>query len=146
MIKYHCQIPLLAKKSDCLVVPAALYNWCVYLVWIPSVCISCSIMSDSLQPHGYSPTGSSIHGILQVRILEWVAIPFCKGSFWLRDWTQVFCIAGRFVMVWATRKAHIPSYPLILGSPSSNSDILHSHTWSTKENNYLKHGGAPSVL
>ena len=40
--------------------------------------------------------GSSVHGILQARILEWVVIPFSKGSSWLRDWTQVSYIVGRF--------------------------------------------------
>ena len=43
-----------------------------------------------------SSPGSSIHGILQARILEWVAIPFSKGSSWTRDQTSVSCIAGRF--------------------------------------------------
>ena len=40
--------------------------------------------------------GSSVHGILQARILKWVAIPFSRGTSWPRDWTQVSCIAGRF--------------------------------------------------
>ena len=40
--------------------------------------------------------GSSVPGILQARILEWVAIPFFRGSFWPRDWTQVYCIADGF--------------------------------------------------
>ena len=43
--------------------------------------------------------GSYIHGILQARILEWVAIFFSRGSSWLRDWTRVFCIAGRFFIL-----------------------------------------------
>ena len=42
------------------------------------------------------PDSSSVHGILQARILEWVAIPFSKGSSQLRNQTQVSCIAGRF--------------------------------------------------
>ena len=37
-------------------------------------------MSDSCYPMDYSPLGSSVHGILQVRILEWVAISFSSGS------------------------------------------------------------------
>ena len=49
--------------------------------------------------------GSSIHGILQARILEWVAISFSRGSSWPRDWTQVSCIAGRCFNLWATREA-----------------------------------------
>ena len=43
----------------------------------------------------YSPPGSSIHGILQARILEWVAIPFSRGSSQSRDRSQVSCIAGQ---------------------------------------------------
>ena len=45
-----------------------------------------SVMSDSLQPRG----------ILQARILEWVAYPFSRGSSWPRNQTRVSCIAGRF--------------------------------------------------
>ena len=41
-----------------------------------------------------SPPGSSVCGIFQARILEWVAIPFSKGSSQPRDWTCVSCIAG----------------------------------------------------
>ena len=44
----------------------------------------------------YSPPGSSVHGILQARILEWVAISFSRRSSPLRNQTRVFCIAGRF--------------------------------------------------
>ena len=50
-----------------------------------------SVMSDSLQPHGLY-----VHGILQARILEWVAFPFSRESSQPRDRTQVFRIAGRF--------------------------------------------------
>ena len=42
----------------------------------------------------YSSPGSSVHGFLQARIVEWVAIPFSRRSSWLRDQTQVSCIAG----------------------------------------------------
>ena len=56
-------------------------------------------------PVDCSLPGSSIHGILQARILEWVAIPLSRGSFWLGDWTSVSCIAGRFFTIWATREA-----------------------------------------
>ena len=44
------------------------------------------------------------HGIFQARILEWVAMPFSKGSSWLRDWTCVSCIAGRFFTTEPTGK------------------------------------------
>ena len=42
---------------------------------------------------------SSVHGILQARIVEWVAIPFSRRSSWLRDQTQVSCFAGRFFTI-----------------------------------------------
>ena len=59
---------------------------------------SCSVMSDSSQPHGLQPTRLP-HGIFQARVLEWVAISFSRGSSWLRDWTQVSCIVGgRFTL------------------------------------------------
>ena len=51
-----------------------------------------------------SPPGSSVHGILQVRILEWVAIPFSRGSLQSRDRTKVSRIAGRFLTGWAIRE------------------------------------------
>ena len=52
-----------------------------------------------------SMPGSSVQGILQARRLEWVAMPFSRGSSWPRDWTQVSCIADRFFTIWATREA-----------------------------------------
>ena len=52
-----------------------------------------------------SPPGSTLLGISQARILEWVAISFSRGSSSSRDRTQVFCIAGGFFTVRATREA-----------------------------------------
>ena len=46
-----------------------------------------------------------VQGILQARILEWVACPFSKGSFQPKDQTQVSRIAARFFNNWATREA-----------------------------------------
>ena len=54
-----------------------------------------------------SPLGSSVHGILQTRILEWVAVPFSRESFQPQDQTKVSCIAGQFFTVWATREASV---------------------------------------
>ena len=48
-----------------------------------------------------SPPGYSVHGILQARTLEWVAISFSRGSSWPRDQTWVSRIAGRHFTVWA---------------------------------------------
>ena len=54
-------------------------------------------MSDSLWPHGgVSLTGSSVHGILQARILEWVAISFSRESFWSRDRICISYITSGF--------------------------------------------------
>ena len=55
-----------------------------------------------------SPWGSSVHGVLQARIPEWVAISSSRGSSLSRDWTCIFwvsCIAGRFFTHWATAEA-----------------------------------------
>ena len=51
------------------------------------------------------PMDYTIHGILQARILEWVAYPFSRGSSRSRNWTRVFCIAGGFFTNWVTREA-----------------------------------------
>ena len=73
-------------------------------LWVYCVCMLvtqlCPDLCDSM---GCSPSGSSVHRILQARILEWVAIPISRGSSWPRDWTQVSCIEGRLLTVWATR-------------------------------------------
>ena len=53
-------------------------------------------------PMGCSPPVFSVHGILQARILEWVAISFSRGSSRHRNWTWVSCTAGRFFPDWAT--------------------------------------------
>ena len=50
------------------------------LMWQDLLLISCSVMSDSCDPMNCSPPGSSVHGISQERILEWVAISFSRGS------------------------------------------------------------------
>ena len=57
-------------------------------------------------PMDCSPPGSSVHRILQARILEWVAVPFSRGSSQPKDQTQVSGTAGRFFTIWATREAH----------------------------------------
>ena len=66
------------------------------------VVVSHSVVSNSLQPMNCSPPGSSVHVILQARILKWVAISFSRGSSQPRDQTWVSCTAGRFFTFWAT--------------------------------------------
>ena len=63
---------------------------------------SCLTLCD---PMDCSLPGSSIHGIFQARILQWVAISFSGGSSQPRDRTWVSCIVGRHFTIWATRKA-----------------------------------------
>ena len=71
------------------------YNMYVHVWYIEYESESHSAMSNSLQ----------LHGILQARMLEWIAFSFSRGSSQPRDQTQVSCIAGRFFTSWATREA-----------------------------------------
>ena len=69
----------------------------------------------------------SLHGIFQARVLGWVAISFSRGSSWPRDWTQVFCLAGRRFTVWATRGVPLKCNTLIqilTGSWTKNKIIV----------------------
>ena len=70
---------------------------------------SCPTLWD---PRDYRPRGSSVHGILQARILEQVAIPFSRRTSWSRDQTQVSYDSGGFFTVWATREALFVSIDL----------------------------------
>ena len=85
-------------------------NWnCVSNYVCVCVCV-CVLVAQSCptlcNPIDCSLWGSSVHRILRAIILEWVAIPFCRGSPQPRDWTWMSCIAGRFFTVSATREAH----------------------------------------
>ena len=62
-------------------------------------------VSDSCNPMDFSLPGSSVYGILQTVIVEWVAISFSRGSSQPQNQTWVSCIAGRFFTNGATRKA-----------------------------------------
>ena len=65
---------------------------------------SCPTLCD---PMDGSPPGSSIHGIFQAWIPEWVAISFSRGSSWPRDWTWVSLIVGRCFTVQALKSRNI---------------------------------------
>ena len=86
---------------------------------------SSSVMSDSLQIMDCSLPGSSVYGIFQARVLEWIAISFSRGSSRPRDRTQVSHIVGTRFTVWATREILYllytvkdkPSYLLIYNFP-----------------------------
>ena len=81
---------------------------------------------DSATPWTYA-----VNGILQARILEWVAFPFSRGSSQPRDRTQVFCIAGSLLSSWAAREAQeywVGNLSLLQGIfpiQESNLGILH---------------------
>ena len=82
-----------------------LYCW---TTWKAPFCYCCSVakLCPTLwDPMDWRMPGSSVHGILQARILEWVASPFSRGSSRPRDRTWGSCIAGRFFTVWASREA-----------------------------------------
>ena len=69
--------------------------------------------------------GSSVHEIFQARILEWVVIPFSRGSSQLRDQTWVSCITGGLFTIWAIKEAPcILMYVLFLIHVESD------YTWS----------------
>ena len=75
---------------------------CIYHihVYINMLCCAQSLQSSDFKcptlwdPMNYSPPGTSVHRILQASILEWVAMPFSKGSSWPRNWTCIFCVSG----------------------------------------------------
>ena len=67
---------------------------------------SCPTLWD---PMNGSLPGSSVHGIFQPRVLEWVALSFSMRSSQPRDQTRVSYIAGRHFTIWATREALLPS-------------------------------------
>ena len=60
-------------------------------------CLTCDPMDCSLP-------SCCVHGILQARLLEWVATPFSRGSSRPREQTQISCVVGRFFTIWATRE------------------------------------------
>ena len=118
-VKYGC-VPLLFTWDY-----HDIANW----LCVRACMLSCSSHVLTLcDPMDCSPPGSSVRGILQARILEWVAIPVSRGSSPPRDRTQVSCIAGRFFTVWATKEAilaqRIPrTEEMLTGTPVQNKKL-----------------------
>ena len=83
---------------------------CIHAKLLQSCTILCNLMDCS-------PPGSSVHGILQARILEWVAIPFSRGSSQPRDRTCIFCIVGRFFTAEPSVRVLVTQSCLTLGDP-----------------------------
>ena len=75
--------------------------------WEPICVFSCSVVSDCLWPHDCSPPGSSVHGIILARILEWVALSSSRASSWSRDPTHISCVSRQILHRWATEEALI---------------------------------------
>ena len=74
------------------------------------MCICCLVAKSCLTflwPMDCSLPGSSVHGISQARILEWVAISFSRGSSWSRDQIWVYCLAGGFFTIEPTGKPYV---------------------------------------
>ena len=89
--------------------------------------LSCVWFCD---PMDGSPTDSSVHGILQARILGWVAIPFSRGSSRPRGRTWVSCITDRFFTICATREAQpYPSMWQNWGSENLNVYLISHSRW-----------------
>ena len=121
-------------------------------VLVPKSCLSlCDHMDCSLP-------GSSVYGISQARILEWVTIPFYRRSTWPRDQTQVSCIAGVFFTVWATREALLlclsqyifwrrkwPPTPVFLHGKSHGWRSFASHSLWGHKDHCLCHDWVPSL-
>ena len=69
------------------------------LMGLVHTCVQAKLLQSSLalcDAMDCSPPGSSVHGISQARIMEWVTISFSRGSSGSRDKSQVSCITGRF--------------------------------------------------
>ena len=67
--------------------------------------LSCCVMSDFCDPMDCNPLGSSVYGIFQGKIMEWVAISFSRGSSWPKDGTWVSYIGRCILYHWATWEA-----------------------------------------
>ena len=70
---------------------------CVYIDICVCVYSFTELCLTICNPMDYSPPGSFVHGVLQGRILEWVFVPFSRGSSWIRNQTCVSCI-GRQIL------------------------------------------------
>ena len=80
----------------------AFLNWFALSLHYSHLVKECESRWTLCDPMDCSPPGSPVHGILQARLLEWVAFPFSRGSSQFRDGTQVSRIAGRFFTSWVT--------------------------------------------
>ena len=101
---------IIFSDSMNLIILDTLYKWKVKV----KVAQSCPTLCD--------PMDYTVHGILQARVLEWVAFPFSRGSSQPRDRIQFSCIAGRFL------PAELPGKPKNTGVGSPWCTVFHSMT------------------
>ena len=87
---------------------------------------SCLTLCD---PMDYSLLCSSVHGIFQARILEWIAISFSRESSWPKDRTQVSHTVGRCFTVWATGEVQTLSYDLAIPFLGIHLKVLKELIW-----------------
>ena len=107
MVIYYSLVKFYCRDLDIIRQKLAV-NW-VYFVkmnkelkFIASESEVAQLCPTHFDPMDCSSPGSSFHGIVQARVLEWVAISFSRGSSWPTDRTQVSCIIGRCFTIWAT--------------------------------------------
>ena len=86
------------------------YHWATWEALHYNVCAKSLQSYPTLcHPMDCNLPGSSVHGILQARIPEWIAMPFSRGSSWSRDRTWVSRIASRVFTIWATKECSLGS-------------------------------------
>ena len=88
--------------------PGAIHLQTIWSLWDSPACAHLPTAQPYLtlwDPMDCSLSGFSAYGILQVRLLQWVAILFSRRSSQPRGWTWVSCIAGKFFTIWAAREA-----------------------------------------
>ena len=116
--------------------------------------LNSQVIVIQLCPTLCDPMDYTVHGILQARILEWVAFPFSRGSSQPRDQTQVSLIVGGFFTNWATKEAQeywsrqcspspedLPNPRIEPESPALQADSLptsyQGSPWSNKEKQHF---------
>ena len=121
----HCNITKISRSCFMLEQPLVHIHRC------QTVCQSCPTLCD---PMDRSPQGSSVHGIFQVRILEWVAISSSRASSQPRDQTYVSCvscIAGRFFTT------EPPGKPMLIRLCSKSFKLVFSSMWTKNFQIYM---------
>ena len=109
----HCGFPRLGSVGDMRdFTPTPnlfLHNSFYLFMYRVSLYVLSAQLCPTLCPRSLYPLNSSLHGIMQERTLEWVAISFSRGSSQTRNWTWVFCIASEFFTIRDIRESNCMS-------------------------------------